>query len=276
MEPRNARRAAGDRLACQTMTPRSRAAGQPVAARAARWGRGFAAVMVAASLLASGCGQSAKSGQHSGQPTSTASGAASGSVPDGTQLASLLSPARLPAGWDLTTGGVPQENSGPYLHAVLGLKYLVHNCNVMTFAASAYGFINWWSVSSASLDIEAPASANVPIVNVIVGAYQPSSDAARTLQMATSLAASCKSFTDVTGNSTTVSAQTVPGIGSQSLYLTSTAQTSAGTEVGQVLLAVTGRYVVGVDTSSASSGPVSQATMEQFGTWLVNLVNSAG
>jgi hypothetical protein len=270
------RRAAGHRLACQAMTPRPGAAWRPEAVRAARWCCGFAVVLVAVSLVVSGCGQSAKSGQHPGQPTSTASSPASGSVPDGTQLARLLSPARLPAGWDLTTGGVPQENSGPYLHAVLGLKYLVHNCDVMTFAASAYGFINWWSVSSASLNIQAPANANVPIIGVVVGAYQPSSDAARTLQMAGSLAASCKSFTDVTGNSTTVSAQTVPGIGSQSLYLASTAQTSAGTEVGQVLLAVTGRYVVGVDTSTGTSAPVSQATMEQFGRWLVSLVNSAG
>jgi hypothetical protein len=238
----------------------------------------MAAVLVAVIVAVSGCSQSphpSSTSQPSGS-TSASSGAASGETPDGTQLGSLLSQARLPAGWALITGGVPKQNSGPYLRTVLGPQHHLDNCNVMTFAPSAYDFTNWWSVSDASLSIEAPADANVPTMDVVVAAYQPASDAARTLSMATSLAAGCKSFTDLTGNSTTVSAQTVPGIGSQCLYLVSTAQTKAGTLVGQVLLAATGRYVVGVDTSTGTSAPVSQATMEQFGTWLVGVVNSAG
>jgi hypothetical protein len=248
------------------MRTRSRAAGWYVAA-----------VLAGVSLAVAGCGQSTKSGPHvqpTGQPSS--SGTASGRAPNGTELGSLLTRARLPAGWQELTGVEPEHDSGPNLNLVVGPKPQTDTCNVMDFAASATYFTNWWSVSYASLAVAEPGIANEPIMTLTVAAYQPANDAARTVQLATSLAPTCKSFTDAAGNPVAVSAQTVPGIGSENLYLNSTGQTSAGPLVGQVLLAQTGSYVIGVDTDTGSSGPVSQATVEQFGTWLVNLVTPAG
>jgi len=145
----------------------------------------------------------------------------------------------------------------------------------MSFSASAAYFTNWWAVSNATLTVQQAQNPG-NIVDLTIAAYQPASDAAQTLSYASGLAGSCKSFTDSSGNSVTVAAQPVPGVGSQSLYLTSTGHTDAGTMVAQVLLAVTGRYVIVVNTDTGTSGPISPATVQQFGSWLAALAKSAG
>jgi hypothetical protein len=140
-------------------------------------------------------------------------------------------------------------------------------------------FTNWWMVSYASYTIEntgASNPSNTYIMDLTIAAYRPASDAAQTLSMASSLAASCKSFTDSSGNPVTVSAATVPGIGSQNLYLQSSTNVSgAGTDRTQLLLAQVGSYVIGVDTSLATSAAISQATLDSMGTWLAGLARSA-
>lgn len=252
---------------------------RPGAARAGRWHRAIAAVLVAASLAVSGCTQTTTSGQprNSPRPTgqATSSAPSGGQTPNGTELGALLKRGQLPAGWVQATGTQPELDSGPNLNPVLGPSSQAHDCSVMSFNSSAAYFTDWWAASNATLTVqESQDPGNVE--DLTIAAYQPASDAAQTLSYATSLAGSCKSFTDSSGNSVTVAAQPAPGIGSQSLFLTSTGQTSAGTIVAQVLLAATGRYVIVVNTDTGTSGPISQTTVKQFGTWLAGLVKAGG
>jgi hypothetical protein len=239
----------------------------------------MAAALAAVSLAVTGCSQSTTTGQPgtsapaTGQHTSAGSGG--GQTPNGTQLGSLLKKAQLPAGWQQATGTQPELDSGPNLNPVLGPGSQAHDCSVMSFTSSAAYFTDWWAASNATLTVQESQNPG-NIVDLTIAAYQPASDAAQTLAMATSLAGSCKSFTDASGNSVTVAAQSAPGIGSQSLYLTSTGQTAAGTMVGQLLLASTGRYVIVVNTNSVTSGPIGQATVEQLGMWLAGVAKSAG
>jgi hypothetical protein len=237
-----------------------------------------AALLLTAALTVSSCTQPGKGSSHSGQgghrsPSPSSSGSSAGGVSSGTQLGTMLTRAQLPAGWQLAAGVQPEHDSGPNLNPALGPQSQAHDCSVMDFSASALYFTDWWSVSYAYLTVQ-ETQTPTNLANLVVAAYQPASDAVQTLSMATSLAGTCKSFTDSSGNSVTVSAQAVPGIGSQSLYLTSTGQTSAGTIVGQVLLAQTGRYVIGVDTDTGTSGPISEGTIEQLGSWLAGQVPS--
>lgn len=196
-------------------------------------------------------------------------------VPDGTHLGSLLTRTQLPAGWQQVTGIQPEEDSGSGLLPPASPGGQLHNCSAISFAGLATDFTGWWSVSYAVLIVQQSQNTG-NIVNLTIAAYQPASEAAQTVSTATSLAGSCKSFTDSNGNRITVSAQPAPGIGTQSLYLTATGQTDTGTIVGQVLLAQTGHFVVGVDTNTGTSGPVGQAMIDQLGMWLVGVAASAG
>lgn len=139
-------------------------------------------------------------------------------------------------------------------------------------------FTNWWSVSDAGYTIEntgASNPSNADIMNLTIAAYRPAGDAAQTLSMASSVASTCKSFKDSSGNPVTVSSATVPGIGSQDLYLQSTTNVSGETGLTQLLLAQVGSYLIGVDTSTGTSADISQATVDSMGTWLAGLARSA-
>jgi hypothetical protein len=235
-----------------------------------------AAVMLASAAVAllaavsAGCGGGIS---HRGHASPT---------PDGTQLGSLLDRARLPAGWVVfraQEGGGPESNSGPQLDPAVGPSGSDDSCNdAFGFLASPGDVIGWWSVSNAVLSVQTRTAAGAPVAALAflyIAAYQPAGDAARTLSMVTSLAARCRSFTASFGPAT-VSVRAVAGIGSQGLLLTWTAQTAGGTDTAQDLLAATGRYVIGVNTSSAGDDMASQATVEQFGRWLARLVAQHG
>jgi hypothetical protein len=248
----------------------------------ARGGQALAAVLTAAALAVTGCGQAGQSGHStpaSHQPTASG-GPFGGKTPVGTQLGSLLTHAHLPAGWGpVTNAGRPEIDSGSQLGSPSGPQSGEDSCTTLGISVQASDFADWWAVSSASLVVQYnPGSADVsiPIANLTVAAYQPADDAARTLSTVTSLADSCRSFTDSSGDSVTVRSAAIPQISSQSLYLSSTAQTSsAGPIVAQVLLAHVGSYVIGVDTNTATGGNVSQATVEQLSAWLARLVQSS-
>lgn len=249
---------------------------RPGAASARRWHRGIATVLVPVSLAISGCTQSSTTRQTGNSPPPTGQHTSAANLPpNGIQLGSLLKRAQLPAGWQQATGTPPELDSGPNLYPVTGPQSQAHDCGVMSFSASADYFTNWWAVSNATLTVQQTQNPG-NIVDLTIAAYQPASDAAQTVSYATNLAGSCRSFTDSSGNSVTVAPQPALGVGSQSLYLTSTGQTDSGTIVAQVLLAATGRYVIVVNTDTGTSGPISQATVDQFGTWLAGLAKSAG
>jgi hypothetical protein len=83
------------------------------------------------------------------------------------------------------------------------------------------------------------------------------------------------SYVHHTGPQQSQPPEAVPQISSQSLYLSSTVQTSnAGPIVTQVLLARVGSYVIGLNTSTGTSAPISQSTVVQFGSWLAGLVRA--
>lgn len=248
---------------------------RPGAASAGRWHRGIAAVLAAVSLAISGCTQSSTTGRTGNSPPPTGQHtSAAGQPPNGTQLGSLLKRAQLPAGWQQATGAPPELDSGPNLNLVTGPQSQAHDCGVISYSPAATYFTNWWATSNATLTVQQTQNPG-NIVDLTIAAYQPASDAAHTVSYATNLARSCRSFTDSIGSRVTIAAQPAPGVGSQSLYLTSTGQTDAGTIVAQVLLAATGRYLIVVNTDTGTSGPISQATVDQFGTWLAGLAKSA-
>lgn len=86
----------------------------------------------------------------------------------------------------------------------------------------------------------------------------------------TSLAHKCRSFSDTAGDSDNVTTGTIAQIGSQDLYLTSTAHTPSGPVVSQMLLARVGSYLIGVDTKDN----VSRAAVGQLGSALASAVPS--
>jgi hypothetical protein len=238
-------------------------------------------MLLTAALAISSCSQPGHS-THSGQPgnggrqPATGSGPFGGKTPTGTQLGSLLTHARLPAGWGPGANSSPEDDSGPWVSEPAGPASGEDSCPELGPGVSALDFIGWWSVSDATLIVvqNNPSSSDFlsPMMNLTIGAYQPADDASRTLSAVTGLVATCTSFTDFSGDSGTVSAA-APHLGSQSLYLTSTVQTSnVGPIVDQVLLARVGNYVIGVDTSTATSSPISRSTLEEFGASLAGLV----
>jgi hypothetical protein len=239
-----------------------------------------AAVLAAATLLAGGCTQNSQTAPNghdtsSASPQGSGSGAFGGRTPDGVQLGQLLTHAQLPAGWVvLSGGGNPEQDSGSSLQPAVGPQPDNDGCSIVNASATALYFTNWWSVSSASLSIQGAGAASGSIMSVTIAAYQPSADAGKTLSMAAHVAASCPSFTDKTNEKVTVSSGPGPQIGSQSLYIRATEQTSDGPIVAQVLLAQVGSYVVGVDTDNATSDDISQATLDSVGSWLAGLVHS--
>jgi hypothetical protein len=266
------------------MRPRPRAV---VRHGAVRSGHTIAVILVAAALAVSGCGQAAQSthsspaSHGSAQPSQSAAGSSpfGGKIPVGTQLGSLLTHARLPAGWGAgADGNSPEVDSGSSLDHPLGPPSGQDSCATLGPAVEALDFIGWWAVSKATLIVQNNQNSgglSPPIMDLTIGAYQPSGNAGRTLSAVTSLAGGCKSFTDSSGDSGTVSSAAIPQIGSQSVYLTSTVQTSnAGPIVSQVLLAQVGSYVVGLNTSTGTSAPISESTVVQFGSWLAGLVQS--
>lgn len=248
-----------------------------------RNGRAVASVLLAAALAVTGCTQSGQSTQsspasHASGQSAAGSGPFGGKIPVGTQLGSLLTQAKLPAGWTASDSGSPEIDSGSSLDQPLGPPSGQDSCVTLGPAVEALDFISWWAVSKATLIVQSnqnSSSLSPPVMDLTIGAYQPADDAGRALSAATSLAQSCKSFTDSSGDSGTVSSAAAPQIGSQSLYLTSTVQTSnAGPIVSQVLLARVGSYVVGLNTSTGTSAPISQSTVMQLGSWLAALVQS--
>ena len=48
----------------------------------------------------------------------------------------------------------------------------------------------------------------------------------------------------------------------------------AGPSLTQLLLAQVGNYLIGVDTGTATSAPISQATLDSMATWLASLARS--
>jgi hypothetical protein len=248
---------------------------------AAGWRHALAAVLLAGAVAVSGCspaGQSSGSG-HSPSPAGSSSSA--GKVSAGTQLGSLLTGAQLPAGWSQDTGaGDPETDSGSSLDQIAGPPSGQDtSCESLDSATSALLFVDWWSVSNATLILQGTpqnGSLLTPQLTLTIGGYKPADYASRTLSTATSLASGCGSFTSSLGNSVTVtsSTSTVPQIGSASVYLASTTQMSSGPDLTQVLLAQVGNYVIGVDTSSALDGTVSEATVDQFGQLLARLVQA--
>jgi hypothetical protein len=235
-------------------------------------------VMLAAALAVAGCGQAGTSSS-AGQPSSASVGPFGGKIPVGTQLGSLLTDARLPAGWGpVTDAGRPEIDTGSLPQSPTGPQSGQDSCPTLGLSVQAGSFTQWWRQSQATIIIQnnrAPASLSAPVVDLTIAAYQPAANAARTLSTVAALASSCKSFTDSSGDSVTVTSAAVPQIGTEGLYLSSTVRTSnAGPIVSQVLLAQVGIYVIGVDTNTATGGNVSQATVEQMGTWLASLVSS--
>jgi hypothetical protein len=244
--------------------------------------RGVALTVAAVALVIGGCTQNSSTGNNppTASPHPSGSGSAGGQPPTGTQLGSLLTHAKLPAGWGPVQGGASAEDdNGDFVQSPSGPQSQPHGCSIMGSAMVATYFTDWWSVSYASYTIQNTAgsnASNAAIMDLTIAAYRPASDIAQTLSMASSLEGGCKSFTDSSGNPVTVSLATVPGIGSQNLYLRSTTQVSgAGPSVTQLLLAPVGNFLIGVDTGTATSAPISQATIDSMGTWLAGLARSA-
>jgi hypothetical protein len=264
------------------MRPRPTTIGRSRLFRAVPGWRGVAVTVAAVALVAGGCTQNSGTTNHSpsASPRPSGSGSSGAQPPTGTQLGSLLTHAKLPAGWGPVQGGaIPEDDSGAYVHSPLGPQGQAHGCSIVSSGMTASYFTNWWSVSYAGYVIEntgASNPSNTDIMTLTIAAYRPLSDAAQTLSMASSLAGTCKSFKDSSGNPVTVSSATVSGIGSQNLYLRSTTNVAgAGISFTQLLLAQVGSYLIGVDTGTADSAAISQATIDSMGTWLVSLANSA-
>lgn len=263
------------------MSLRPLAAWQPRKGRAARRWRYAAPILVAVTLAVAGCTQSSRTGP-GGQPTKSPNQISAGSgPPTGTQLAHLLTHARLPAGWAPETGGGdPENDTGSSLEQALGPQPGQDGCNILDSATNATYFTNWWAVSTASLKIadNQAASLNLSVTGLTIAAYQPAGNAAKTLSMAAHLAGTCASFTDTDGSRVTVSSAPVPGIGSQALYLKSVEQPEQGSGGGvitaQVLLAQVGRYVIAVDNNNSGGALISQPTAESMAARLSRLVRT--
>jgi hypothetical protein len=264
------------------MRPSPLAAKRRLAGWAAR--RRYAAVtmLAAAAFVAAGCTQGSQTTPGGPTPSATqqsGSGPFGGHTPTGVQLGHLLTHARLPSGWEPLTGaGPPEQDSGQSVHQAFGPTSTNDGCPIVNSSANVLYFTNWWSVSDGTLHVQGQAAAgsiDTPIMDLTIGAYQPAADVAKTLSLASHVAATCASFTDQSGEKVTVSSAPVSHLGSQGLYIRSSEQSSDGPIVAQVVLAQVGGYLVGADTDNATSSDISQATVESMVSWLAGLLQSS-
>jgi hypothetical protein len=238
-------------------------------------------VMVIGIAMAAGCGSGGGPAAHpSSSATTSASPHPGGSlsvIPTGPQLARVLGDARPPSGWSHAQGkGGGQANSGPVNKPPYGPGRSEYICSALDSAVQAYTLISWWSSSQASMILTYPSEpANLPQVDLDIGAYQPGY-AAKTITGLSTLIGRCRSFHDKFGSGalTTTSMRTIPRLGDQNVFLTSVENSSGGKITAQVLLARVGNYIAGVDTNTADDGNVRPATVQGFAGWLIQLLQS--
>jgi hypothetical protein len=244
-----------------------------------------AIVMAIGIVLATGCSGGGGGGLalhpsgHATTPATPKPSSAVGTISNGTQLGQILSQARPPTGWSSGSGLNSGEiNSGSMLdNPPPGPGREQYTCSAMDTAVQAYSIIAWWSSSSATRNLAYASSQPgvSPLVTLAVGGYEPGY-AVKTMDNLATLIGHCHSFHDKFGSGrlTTTSMRTIPHLGDQNLFLTSV-QVESGVKVtAQVFLVRVGNYIVGVDTNTADAGNVRPATVQGFGGWLVQLLQS--
>jgi hypothetical protein len=236
-----------------------------------------AAGIVTAAGCSSGGGLDVHPSVHATTPATPHPGASSTAILNGVQLAQILDHAPPPSGWSSGKGlSSGESNSGSMVTPPYGPQRSNSMCSDLNSAVQAMSFIQWWSSSNAVRNLTYPSEpADLPQVDVAVGAYQPGY-AAKTMAKAAALIGSCRSFHDkaVSNALITTSTRTIPSLGDQNLFLTSVENASTGKITAQVFLVRVGNYIVGVDTNTASAGQVRPATVQGFGGWLVQLLQS--
>jgi hypothetical protein len=234
-------------------------------------------------VLATGCsgggGLALHPSSHAATTTTPKSSPTTSTISDGTQLGQILGHAQPPTGWSSGSGLNSGEiNSGSMLDdPPPGPGRGQYTCSALDTAVQAYGIIAWWSSSSATRKLTYTSSQPgvSPLVTLAVGGYEPGY-AVKTMDNLATLIGGCHSFHDKfgSGRPTTTSMRTIPHLGDQNLFLTSV-QVESGVKVtAQVFLVRVGDYIVGVDTNTADAGDVRPATVQGFGGWLVQLLQS--
>src|SRR5580704_94876 len=122
-----------------------------------RWPAAALLAVVAAALLAAGCGSpaghaTAGSSEH---PTATPSGAGrSSGIPTGTQLQALLPyHSGQPTGWKLDPAKFSTHNSGSALTVPEGLLPDSNSCVYIADTSGVNSLLQWWQVSFAQADM---------------------------------------------------------------------------------------------------------------------------
>jgi hypothetical protein len=218
--------------------------------------------------------RSARHDTTSASPTS-ASPRPSASIartPTGDELGGWLTSLQLPKGWSRPQGvGGGETTSGPLIDTPYGPNHRESTCSAIGFGDQAGEVLHWWSLSSATLQIDYPSDPHFPDAELSVGIYKPGY-AARTISYLAAIVRRCRSYPDrylhnTPGNS---SMTTIPHLGDQNILVTSSDHTSnAGTPTGRVLVVRVGNNLVASDDGTSNN--IRAATIKGFADWLMGL-----
>jgi hypothetical protein len=246
-----------------------------------RWPAAALLAVVAAALLAAGCGSpaghaTAGSSEH---PTATPSGAGSSSgIPTGTQLQALLPyHSGQPTGWKLDPAKFSTHNSGSALTVPEGLLPDSNSCVYIADTSGVNSLLQWWQVSFAQADMvrevpQAGGSTSFYSVEMLLAGFHPGY-AAKQLNWVAARAKACPTYHDTANQALETTTSTViPGLGDQAVFLSTRSKTAAQSLVDQELVVRVGNNVAGLAQNTSLGPLVSLAKLESMANLLVQIL----
>ena len=249
-----------------------------------RWPAAALLAVVAAAVLAAGCGSpaghiTAGSSEH---PTATPSvaGSSSSGIPTGTQLQALLPyHSGQPTGWKLDPAKFSTHNSGSALTLPEGLLPDSNSCVYIADTSGVNSLLQWWQVSFAQADMvrEVPqanggATTSFYAVEMLLAGFHPGY-AARQLNWVIAHAKACPTYHDTANQALETTTYTViPGLGDQAVFLSTRTKTAAQNLVDQELVVRVGDNVAGLAQNTSLGPLVSLAKLESMAKLLVQIL----
>jgi len=245
--------------------------------------RRWPAALLAAAVLAVGCGSpaghaTAGSSEH---PTATPSGAASSSssgIPTGTELQALLPyHSGQPTGWKLDPAKFSTHNSGSALTLPEGLLPDSSSCVYIADTSGVNSLLQWWQVSFAQADMvrevpQAGGSTSFYSVEMLLAGFHPGY-AAKQLDWVAARAKACPTYHDTANQALETTTYTLlPGLGDQAVFLSTRTKTAAQNLVDQELVVRVGNNVAGLAQDTSLGPLVSPANLESMAKLLVQIL----